>query len=147
MPGWLKVLLIILLIGILLIVGAIGAGVWWWMRNKDALRSRARAIVTEGKDFGKTADNQGCVDEAVKRYKKDPGFLAAFANQGFLTGCLEASRPTTGFCDNVPLGDFAKMGEWRESQCRRYDLQSGRDCQALVMPVTMFCGERKRNQS
>ncbi|MFY9622448.1 MAG: hypothetical protein WAM70_02655 [Pyrinomonadaceae bacterium] len=147
MPGWLKALLIVAIIIALLIVGAIGAGVWWWMRNKDALRSRARAITTEGKDFGKTTDNKGCVDEALNRYKKDPGLLSAFANQGFLTACLEASRPTTGFCDNVPLGDFAKMQEWQAAQCKRYDLRSGRDCQALVMPVAMFCGDREQNQN
>ena len=143
MPGWLKAVLIVTVVVILLVVGVVGAGVWWWMRNKDGLR----AVATEGKEFGKTTDNQGCVDEAVKRYKKDPGFLAAFANQGFLNGCLEVSHPTIGFCENIPLGDFKKMGEWRESQCTRYDLRSGRDCQALVMPVAMFCGERKRNQS
>ena len=147
MPGWLKAILIVAVVVILLLVGVVGAGVFWWMRNKDGLRTRARAIVTEGKDFGKTSDNQGCVDETVKRYKKDPGFLTAFANQGFLTGCLEASRPTIGFCEDIPLGDLAKMGEWRESQCRRYDLRSGRDCQTLFMPVVMFCGDRKQNQN
>src|SRR5688572_11809008 len=114
------------------------------MRNKDALRSRAKAIVTEGKDFGKSTDNQGCVDEAFNRYKKDPGFLSGIANQGFLTGCLEASRPTNGFCDNVPLGDFAKMQEWKDALCRRYDLRNGRDCQPLVTPVFTFCGDRER---
>ena len=147
MPGWLKAVLIIAVVVILLVVGVVGAGVWWWMRNKDGLRSRARVIKTEGKDFGKTTDNQGCVDEAVKRYKKDPGFLSAFANQGFLIGCLEVSRPTIGFCENIPLGDLEKMGEWRDSQCRRYDLQSTRDCQTLVMPIVTFCGDRKRNEN
>jgi hypothetical protein len=147
MPGWLKAVLIVAVVVILLVVGVVGAGVFWLMRNKDGLRSRARAIVAEGKAFGKTTDNQGCVDEAVKRYKRDPGLLSAIANQGFLDGCLKVSQPTIGFCENIPLGDFAKMGKWRESQCKRYDLQSGRDCQALVMPVTMFCGDKKQNQN
>ena len=143
MPGWLKALLIVAVVVILLIVGVVGAGVWWFMRNKDGLR----AVATEGKEFGKTTDNQGCVDEAFKRYKKDPGFLAAMSNQGFLTRCLEVSRPTNGFCENIPLGDLAKMGEWRESQCKRYDLRSSIDCQTLTMPIAMFCGERKRNEN
>lgn len=147
MPGWLKVLLTFAIVIAFLIVGAIGAGVWWWMRNKDALRARAKAVVTEGKDFGKTTDNQGCVSETFNRYKKDPGFLSAFANQGFLTGCLEVSRPTNGFCDNVPLGDFGKMQEWQGAQCKRYDLRNGRDCQALVMPIVMFCGDRNETKA
>ena len=143
MPGWLKAIIIIAVVVILLVVGVVGAGVWWWMRNKDGLRANA----TEGKEFGKTTDNQGCVDEAVKRYKKAPGFLAAMSNQGFLTRCLEVSRPTNGFCDNIPVGDFAEMGEWRESQCRRYDLRSSIDCQTLTMPVVMFCGDKKETQT
>ena len=147
MPGWLKVLLTVAIVIVLLILAAIGAGVWWWTRNKDALRARAKAIATEGKDFGKTSDNQGCVDEVFNRYKKDPGFLSGIANQGFLIVCLKASRPTNWFCDNVPVGDFAKMQEWQGAQCKRYDLQSSRDCQALVMPIVMFCGEESETNT
>lgn len=143
MPRWLKAVLIVTLIVVLFVVGVVVVGGIWFYRNKDALRARARAIGTEGKEFGKTTDNQGCVDEAVKRYKKDPGFLAAVANQGFLDACLKASRPTIGFCESIPLGDFAKMQEWQESQCKRYDLRSSLDCQTLFMSVPMFCPDRK----
>ena len=146
MPGWLKALLIVLAVVVLLVVGLIGAGAVWWMRNKDALRARAKEIVAEGKDFGKTTDNQGCVDEAVARYKKEPGFLNAFSNQGFLKGCLEASRPTPGFCDNIPVGELMKMKEWQESQCPRYNLETDRNCQTLLMSIAMYCSDRAKGK-
>ena len=61
-------------------VGVVGAGVFWWMRNKDALMARAKEVVTEAKDFGRNSDNQGCVDESISRYKKEPGFSSAISN-------------------------------------------------------------------
>ena len=90
MPGWLKALLIVAIIIVLLIVGVVGAGVFWWMRNKDALMARAKEVVTEGKDFGSHSDNQGCVDESISRYKKEPGFSSAISERHFhahVSGC------------------------------------------------------------
>src|SRR5262245_44047828 len=101
MPGWLKALLIIAIVIVLLVVGVVGAGAWWWMRNKDALMNRAKEVVAEGKDFGSKTDNQGCVDESVARYKKEPGFASALSTSIFMRTCLDNSRPTPGFCDSV----------------------------------------------
>jgi hypothetical protein len=143
MPGWLKVLLIIAIIVILLIVGVIGAGVFWWMRNKDALMSRAKEVTTEGQDFGRNSDNQGCVDQGIARYKQDPGFGSAISINIFLRSCLDASRPTPGFCDDVPKPtEFMKSSQWRVDQCRKIDLSRDNYCQQLFQPVQEFC-ERK----
>jgi hypothetical protein len=140
MPGWLKALLIIAIIVVLLIVGAVGAGVFWWMRNKDALIGRAKEVAAEGKDFGRHVDNQACVDEMIVRYKKDPGFTTAISQSVFLRSCLDASRPTPGFCDNVPVEtEFMKTAEWRLQQCRRADLTQDNYCQSLFKPVQDFC--------
>ena len=79
MPTWLKVLLIVALVLVLLVVGVVVAGGFWWMRNKDALMSRAKEVVSEGQDFGSSTDNQGCVDESLSRYKKEPGFSNAIS--------------------------------------------------------------------
>ncbi len=146
MPGWLKALLIVLVIGILLVIGVVGAGVFWWMRNKDALVGRAKEVVAEGRDFGKTADNQGCVDESISRYKKEPGFGNAISTSIFMRTCLDASRPTTGFCDNVPKAtEFMKSAEWRRDQCKRINLAGDNYCQQLFQPMQEFCekGPRK----
>jgi hypothetical protein len=148
MPGWLKVLLIVAIIGVLLLVGVVGAGVFWWMRNKDALMSRAKEVVAEGRDFGRNTDNQGCVDESVSRYKKEPGFSTAISTTIFMRTCLDASRPTTGFCNNVPKAtEFMKSGEWRRDQCKRIDLSRDNYCQQLFQPVQEFCENGPRQPS
>jgi len=144
MPGWLKVLLIIVVILVLLVVGVIGAGVFWWSRNKDAVIGRLKEVGTQGKDFGGHSDNQGCVDESLNRYKKDPGISSAISTSIFMRTCLDASHATVGFCDNVPKPtEFMRAGEWRRQMCNRYDLSKDSYCQQLFQPVQEYCIKRQ----
>jgi len=147
MPGWLKILLIIAIAVVLLIGAAVGTGVIWWMKNKDALMARAKEVVAEGKEFGSNKDNQACVDEAIARYKREPGFGSTLSNSIFMRSCLDASRPTPGFCDSVPQrGEFMKTAEWQLEQCRKADLSRDSYCRQLFQPVQQFC-ETNRNKS
>ena len=145
MPGWLKALVITALIGVLLIVGVIGAGYVWWMRNRDSILSQAKEKAAAGREFGHNADNQGCVDETFLRYKKEPsGFFNAMNYGQFMRTCLEVSRETPGFCDDVPVGKVMELRAWQEPQCRRYNVPNDQKCQQLLMGEVMFCGARKR---
>ena len=145
MPGWLKVLLIILIAGVLLVVVVIAAGGFWFYKNKDAIVAKTKAIAEDGRNFGKTSDNQGCVDETVSRYKADPGFTSAMSNAIFVRICLDASRDTPGFCDNVPKQrEFMKTAQWRKEQCERADLGRDSYCQNLFTPIQQFCEEKAR---
>ncbi len=146
MPGWLKILLIIAIVVVLLIVGVVGTGVVWWMRNKDALMARAKEVVTEGKEFGGRSDNQACVAEAISRYKQEPGFGSAMSTNIFLRACLDESKPTTGFCESVPrTTEFIKSAEWQVEQCRRVDLAKDSYCRQLFQPVQQFCEKGPRS--
>ena len=148
MPGWLKALLIVAIIIVLLVVGVIGAGVFWWSRNKDKLVGRVKEVAAEGREFGRNTDNQGCVDESIARYKKEPGFTAVISTSLFTRTCLDASRPTPGFCTDVPKPtEFIKSGEWRAAQCRRVDLASDSYCAQLFQPVQEFCEKGPRKSS
>lgn len=148
MPRWLKVLLIIAIVVVLLIVAGAGAGVFWWMKNKDALMARAKEVVAEGKEFGSHNDNQACVDEAISRYKKEPGFGSALSNNFFMRACLEASKPTPGFCDEVPgPSEIRKSVQWQIDQCARVDLSKDNYCRQLFQPVQQFCEQNKRTET
>jgi hypothetical protein len=140
MPGWLKALLIVLVVVIMLVVGVVIAGVYWISRNKDAWIAKGKEVMTEGRDFGRKTDNQGCVDESISRYKKEPGLTSTISNAIFMRGCLESSSPTRGFCDDVPRQtEFIKTAQWRISQCRRVDLEKDSNCRNLFAPVQQFC--------
>ena len=147
MPGWLKVLLIVFVVIVLLGLGVIGAGIYYVSRNKDAWLARGKAVATEGKDFGRNSDNQGCVDESISRYKKEPGFTSVISNSLFMQACLDSSRPTPNFCADVPKAtEFMKSAQWRVDQCSRVDLSKDSYCQQLFQPVQQFCerGPRRR---
>jgi hypothetical protein len=140
MPGWLKVLLTVLAIVVVLAIGAIAAGIYYVSTHKDAWLAKGKAVITEGKDFGRSTDNQGCVDEGVSRYKQEPGLTSVLSSTLFMRACLDASRPTPGFCDAVPRQtDFIKSARWRVEQCQRINLSSDRNCQQLFTPVQQFC--------
>ena len=145
MPGWLKALLIVLVVVVVLVICVVGAGVFYVMKNKDAWMARAKEVAAEGRDFGRGTDNQGCVDEGVARYKKDPGITSVISNSVFMRTCLEASRPTTGFCDSVPRQtEFIKTAEWRRERCREVGLGSDSNCQNLFTPLQQFCESKSR---
>ena len=146
MPRWLKILLIVAIVVVVLILGVVGTGVVWWMKNKDALMARAKEVVAEGKEFGGRNDNQACVDEALSRYKKEPGLSSLMSNNFFLRACLDASKPTEGFCESVPgPTEIMKSADWQLEQCRRVDLGKDSYCRQLFQPVQQFCekGGRK----
>ena len=140
MPGWLKVLLIILLVGILLVVGVIAAGGIWFYRNKDALKAKLDTVTTEARDFGKNTDNQGCVNESISRYKAEPGITSAMSNAIFVRICLDNSRETPGFCESVPKQrEFMRTAQWRKEQCRQAGLERDSYCESLFTPIQQFC--------
>jgi len=141
-------LLIVAIVVVLLIVGVVGIGAFYIYRNKDAWMARAKEVAAEGKSFGSTTDNQGCVDESLSRYKKEPGFTAIISNTVFMRTCLDASKPTPGFCDEVPKStEFMKSADWRLKQCRLAGLQSDNNCQNLFTPVQQFCEMKSRRSA
>src|SRR6266496_1784249 len=75
-------------------------------------------------------------------------FTSTISTTIFMRACLDSSRPTPGFCDDVPKQtEFIKSAQWRISQCRRVDLASDNNCQNLFQPVQQFCDERGRKSN
>ena len=140
MPGWLKILLIILVTCFVLAIGIVViAGVLIY-RNKDAIAAKSKEVVEEGEAFGEKSDNQGCVDEAISRYKAAPGFTKAITTNIFMSVCLNKSRATDGFCDNVPREtEFMRSAEWRKEQCSRVGLSRDSYCPNFFAPVQQYC--------
>ncbi|MGH9931170.1 MAG: hypothetical protein ACREA9_18330 [Pyrinomonadaceae bacterium] len=144
MPGWAKALIIVGVLLVLLVVGVIGAGVYWWSNNKDALIAKGKAVVAEGQEAGRQTDNQGCVDQAITRYKSEPGFTNGISTSVFMQSCLQVSRPTPGFCDGVPKEtEFIKSGQWQLAQCERVGLSADQYCRQLFQTVERFCDKHE----
>jgi hypothetical protein len=143
MPGWAKALIIVLVVIVVLVIGIIGAAAFWWSRNKDTLIGRAKAVVEEGETQGRKTDNQGCVDAAVSRYKAEPGLTNGISTSIFMKSCLQVSKSTPGFCDDVPdPTEFVKTAEWQLEECRKVDLGSDQYCRQIFQGVQRFCEKR-----
>jgi hypothetical protein len=143
MPGWAKALIIVAVLLVLLVIGIIAAGAIWWSKNKDTLIAKGKATIEEGKEAGRTSDNQGCVDKAIGRYKSERGLMSAIGTNIFMQTCLQGSRPTPGFCDQVPSAtSFRESATWTTEQCARVDLSGDKFCHQLFQPVQKFCEER-----
>jgi len=144
MPRWAKALIIAGVLIVLVVVGVVLAGVYWWSTNKDALMAKAKALVEEGQEAGRQTDNQGCVDQAITRYKADRGFTSGISAGIFMESCLRSSSPTPGFCDEVPREtEFIKNGKWQLAQCERVGLGSDQYCRQLFQGVERFCDKQR----
>jgi len=140
MPGWAKALIIVAVVLVIFVIGIIAAGAFWISRNKDSLIAKGKAQIDEGKETGRSTDNAGCVDKSVERYKAERGMMSAIGTSIFMQTCLQSSRPTPGFCDDVPRQiEFTATAKWRVAQCERYDMSGDKYCQQLFSPVQQFC--------
>lgn len=121
----------------------VGAAVYWWTHHSRELIQAGKNAVKEGSAFGSKADNQGCLDEALSRYRQNKGFAGGISTGLFLTGSLDASRSTPGFCDEVPkTTEFIRAAQWQIRKCQEAGLPD-QYCRQLYAQVQQFC-ERAR---
>ena len=143
MTGFAKGMIITGIVLLLVLVVGIVAGVYWASQQAGPLLARSKEAMEEGRRFGASTDNGGCLAETLASYKKEPGFSKAVTSQLFLSGCLPTSRETKGFCDDVPaLTEFTKSVKWQMDQCARAGLTSDSYCGQLFTPVQKFCESR-----
>ena len=145
MPTWMKVLLIL---GVLLVVLFVGGAVALYFIARTygpGLVEMGKQTYSEGVEYGRRSDNEGCLNEAVARQARADGFGDMIKNNVFMRACLEASRPTQGFCDAVPRQtEFMKSIAWQQQQCARHGLPPEKQCSQLFSQVQQFCETRRQ---
>lgn len=115
-----KIIITIVVCVMFLGLTVVGLGVYWWTHHSHEVFEAVENQYQEGHDTGKKSDEQACVDEAVARYKKNPGFTKGISAALFLRGCLDSSRPTPGFCEQVPRRtDFLRSARWQTEQAQK----------------------------
>lgn len=76
------------------------------------------AVTIEGKEFGKTTDQEGCIKRGLSWLgdEENPSIKQLALNGHFVNECLRSSKPSPNFCKGVP-----KMLEsdrkWKKEQC------------------------------
>jgi hypothetical protein len=140
-----KVLLVVGGLLLVLLVAAGVAGFFVVRRYGPGLVEAGRQTVNEGAEYGRQTDNEGCVNESAARQARVEGLTDVIRNGVFMRACLEASRPTPGFCDDVPgRTEIMKGFGWRAKQCQRFGLKPEQQCDQLFQQVQQFCEMRGR---
>jgi hypothetical protein len=138
-----KVLLVVGALLLVLLVAAGVAGFFVMRRYGPGLMEAGQKTFAEGAEYGRRTDNEGCLNEAAARQARVEGFGDMVGNNVFMRACLEASRPTPGFCDGVPRAtEFMKAIGWQAQQCQRYGLKPEQQCGQLFQQVQQFCEKR-----
>ena len=147
MPTWAKVLIISGVILLLIALGVVGLGVYLWREHGRGFIETAQKTGNEGREYGRRTDAQGCLNEGLARHTRAQGFGEIVGANVFLRMCLDASRPTPGFCDSVPRQlEFIKSAEWQQEQCRKHGLMPAKQCGQVFAEVQKYCEVRRLTQ-
>ncbi|HEV7698661.1 MAG TPA: hypothetical protein VGO43_00385 [Pyrinomonadaceae bacterium] len=118
-----------------LVVAAVVGGSYYLFRRMDdpVLVKKRETARTDGTQFGKTTDQNGCMDKAYTLAAPTDSF--DMSSHYFTKSCLKASRPSPNFCDGVP---FVLDRDWFGNQCNAV----GHDTNACLEAYTAkrdFC--------
>lgn len=105
-------------VGLMVILAIVGIVSLWEYAEAKFRSPEIRKIndqgIADGIAFGKTTDQNGCMEKGFTLKEKDTGF--DLSNDYFLDNCLKTSRKTPNFCDGVPT---ISGGRWEREECKR----------------------------
>lgn len=119
-----RIILALLIVAAIVIIAFV-VTIASWLTGSGKKSSQQTAVkMQEGAEFGKTTNQQGCIDEGLKRNSKLGlfDFDAQGANEDFVLGCLPASAASPGFCDGVPSGVKNIFVDWTEKKCEKINM-------------------------
>ena len=129
----------------LLAIVIFGGAAYWFWQNKDRLAQSVEHVEKEAKEFGSRSNNEGCLNEALARHKRDKSIKGQISTQLFFAVCLNQSEPAPGFCDGVPpKGEIMKSINWTLKKCSDSGLQNDQGCQRMFGVVQEYCHRNDR---
>lgn len=114
--------------------------VWFGVSKKGEVIAQAKAIHSDGNEFGKGVSEPKCVDEAMSRYGNNRSVFGVIRNTVWMSACLESSAFDAGFCEGVPSpGEFSRTTTWRAEQCRARSFAGDSNCLNIMAGVQQYC--------
>ncbi len=107
--------------------------------QNPALKQKVSQAKADGTVFGKTTDQNGCMEKGFSLETPTDSFDSS--NETFLNACLNSSRPTDDFCEGVP---FVFDRKWFDEQCRKAG-HNTEQCVSAFIAKRNYCrmGEKK----
>lgn len=134
-----KVLIIVGVIVAILVVTL----VMQWFKVKSVM-AEGMQMITEAEQFGKSATDVQCVEEAIARFEECDDEICKMMATPFAANCLVEARHTPGLCRGVPSLQGGDQGEsWRRKQCGEVIGGSASEaCEGIFFVVQANCDER-----
>ncbi|HXI22414.1 MAG TPA: hypothetical protein VNG71_00960 [Pyrinomonadaceae bacterium] len=135
-----RIILALLIVGGIVIIAIVVTIASWLTGSSKKASQQSAAKMQEGAVFGKTTNQQGCIDEGLTRGFKLGvfDFEAQGANEDFVLGCLPASASSPGFCDGVPSGVKNIFVDWTKAKCEKIEMP-GTICTGIYDQQIRFC--------
>ena len=135
--------LALVILGGVLITGIIG-GIFYLGTSEELTKTE-----NAGVEFGRKTDQQGCLDEAIRRFQaatRAGNLITRRTTEHFLYGCFQSCRETTGFCRDAPKEDaFFTVRKWAQDRCQQIGAGTDDACVSLFTEVSDSClGKIKR---
>ena len=136
MPGWLKVILIVVAAFVLVVAGVLGYRAI--KAHAPELKAAAETTTREGDAFGSGKQPADCVDEALRRGQSDRSFTGSIRVRLFTESCLKAATPSPSYCEQVPTGIIA-TAKWAATECARRKMGGEQACTQVFTAVGEYC--------
>jgi hypothetical protein len=136
-------LALVVLVGVV-IAGVVG-GIFYLGLNKEIDKTE-----TEGVAVGRRTDQQGCLDEGLRRLRattRAGNPITRHISELFLNGCFQSCRETAGFCRDVPKEDaFFTVRKWAQDRCQQVGAGTDDACVSLFIEVSNACLGKIKHQ-
>lgn len=142
MPTWVKVVLIIFLVGFVVLVAGIIIAARWVRSQGASLQEEGKVLMAEAEEFGKGKDGEACLDESFRRLKACNGFICEAKVKVFLQGCLSSATVPPEFCQGVPKPtEIMATVRYQLAECEKRGMASNKPCTRLISGVQAHCAK------
>jgi hypothetical protein len=127
---------------ILLVIVGVVAMSFWWKRNRGGIEAEAVVAAREGARYGVSHDEAACFEQAKQRAGGSMSVAGSFSVGAYMRSCLEFSRQSPAFCDDVPPQTALRRTiEWQSARCG-----DDVECRNVAQVVQQYCttGRLKR---
>lgn len=126
-----------------MLVLMLGAGACIYFVSQ--LSSEVKEDQKAAEQLGETADEAACLNAAFARAEGKNAIAGTASATVFLSTCLRKSKPSRGFCTDVPSSeDREATRTWTDSKCKELG-QNTITCSAVMGMVIAHCQNRGRD--
>ena len=140
MPGWLKIVLIVIGVFVLILIALGVLGYVYFNQHKDEWMKAGAAAKQEGEAFAGGKDASQCVDEGLKRLNACAGLSCEITARAFTQACMTKAAPSPQLCNGAPKrSEIINSAKWALEECGRRGQSGNQACGRLMQEVQRYC--------